>query len=489
MVPTNANGVGRLQVFGSSTQPLLQVVPLLTGFSAGSASTLTLTGAGFVEGATTYTLPGASIADTQVGAGADVYYGYLNGTYTENAGATVPTTSYGAGSASVTTAGGTSAALALNVIDPGLGALRDVALDQASGTVWVIDTASPGRLSRINPATGAVLGSITLTDVGFGSAQSQAEGLQVVPGAFTLAGTAVPAGSLLLFHGTTNPDRVVAVNPTTGNVIATLVLGANYDTTAGVYDATSGHLFLLDRRTSPTALVEINPATGAQISSTALPFNAGEAGLAINPVTGNLWYASDNSANLVELSRTGTVLRTIALTTQNVPTNTETGLAFDTTGKTLLVSTSQGFVFKVDVTLDPLAQTAATLTGIAALATDGTALNPAQASANVGQVITLTGTNFNAGTEVVFQLRDNNGVTYATNQAPLAINAAGTQLQVVVPNQAATGLVRVVNTGSQNLGFSGYNDAIYRKVTLSYTPSAANSVVTLRRPRARGCGQ
>ena len=47
---------------------------------------------------------------------------------------------------------------------------------------------------------------------------------------------------------------------------------------------------------------------------------------------------------------------------------------------------------------------------------------------------------------------------------PLAINPAGTSLQVQVPTLATTGAIQVVNVGTRNLGFStSYNDAIYRR--------------------------
>jgi hypothetical protein len=213
----------------------------------------------------------------------------------------------------------------------------------------VIDNANPGVLRKIDPTTGATLSSITLTDAGFGSSYTgSGEGLQVVGSAFTLGAVSVPAGSLLLFHASPNPDRVIAVNPVTGNVISSLVLTLNYDTTGGAYDAVSGHLFLLDRRANPTRVAEVNAATGALIAGFNLPFNAGEAGLAINPTTGNIWYASDQSGNVLELSKTGTVLQTINLGLQNVPANNVSGLAFDPAGK-LLVATETGNVFKVTV--------------------------------------------------------------------------------------------------------------------------------------------
>ena len=475
VVPTNANGVTKLQIFGSSTQPTLQIVPLLTASTA-SGSAVTFTGGGFVEGAATYTLPGATIADTSITAGPDVTYAYIANTYTESAAATVPTTAYGAGPRTVTTAGGTSAPLTVDAFNPGLGALSDLSID-AAGAVWVVDNASGGKLHKIDPTTGAELASIALTTVGFGNTATYAgEGLQVLTRAITLGTTAVPAGDLLLFHGSTNPDRVVAIDPTTGNVAASLTLTTDLAVAAGTFDPTTGHLFVVDRRTTPTQLTEIDPATGGILSSVPLPFNASsEAALVRNPATGNLWYASDRGADAVELSRTGTVLRTLSLSLRGVPANTATGLAFDAAGR-LLVATNSGIVYRVDTTTDPAAQTLPTLTGLQALAQDGTPATPA-ASANLGQVITLTGTNFGPGTEVQFPTRDNTGTTGIAAQAPLGITADGTRLQVIVPDLARTGDIRVVNTGVAALGI-GTADAVYRQITRSYTPAAATSTIT-----------
>lgn len=107
----------------------------------------------------------------------------------------------------------------------------------------------------------------------------------------------------------------------------------------------------------------------------------------------------------------------------------------------------------------------------------GTAANPAQAATNVGQVIELVGTNFNAGTQVQFTTRDNAGNTSVVAVSPLLVNASGTRLQVIVPELASTGDVRVSNLGTRNLGFSSYTDALHRGQTLSFTASADTAVI------------
>ena len=104
---------------------------------------------------------------------------------------------------------------------------------------------------------------------------------------------------------------------------------------------------MVSRNVNPNRLVEINPATGAEVSSFALPFNAGEAGLAIDP-SGNIWYGSDQSTNVVELSRTGIVLKTVNLASQGIDDNEISGLTFDAAGN-LYAASTRGVAYKVTV--------------------------------------------------------------------------------------------------------------------------------------------
>ena len=350
IVPLYANGVATLSVLGAATRPRLQIVPLLTSYNV-SGSTLQLFGAGLVEGASSYTLGGATVSDTAVNAGPDVFSASnptLN-QFADNVAVNISGAPFGLGTATVITAGGTSAPLAFNVFNPAVSTLGDVAADPATGSVWVSDFNNPAKLDLVNPSTGQVASSITLTSAFGSTGLFNLAGLQVLSAAISLGGTPAPSGSLLVFNGNASPDRVVAVNPSTGAVVASLALANNYDLAAGTYDPTSGHLFVVDRRTSPTKVVEINPATAAEISSFALPFNASSyAGLVVDPAGGTLWYGSDQSGAAVQLSRTGAVLRTVSLTAQGVPANTTSGLSFDAAGN-LLVASNQGQVFRVKV--------------------------------------------------------------------------------------------------------------------------------------------
>jgi hypothetical protein len=143
----------------------------------------------------------------------------------------------------------------------------------------------------------------------------------------------------------------------------------------------------------------------------------------------------------------------------------------------LVVSSTQGVVYRVSLT--PPVPGAPTLSGITAIAGDGTPANPAQASANVGQVIELVGTNFRLNDlQVQIPTRDNAGNAGITAVAPLVVNADGTRAQVLVPNLATTGAIRITQIGTvQNLGFGNNTDAIYRNVTLDFTPANSTSVL------------
>ncbi|MBX9717205.1 MAG: pre-peptidase C-terminal domain-containing protein, partial [Burkholderiaceae bacterium] len=474
VVPTYANGAFSLQVLGAATQPLLQIVPTLTSFDQQSG--LYLYGSGFVEDGSTYSFAGATASDT--GTNIDVYYGA-----DQNGRAYLNTTAlplHGLGSVRVSTAGGTSAPLALNTVAvsvPGF-SVSDIAIDPTTGAIWVTDDANPGHLLHIDPATGATLDSITMTDA-FGTPYVyNYAGLQVVPSAFTLNATSVPAGSLLVFNGYPSPDRVIAVNPATGAVIASLALAGNYDLLGGVYDPTSGHLFITENNGPGNRLLELDPVTGALINAITTPINIQTwSGIAIDPITHNLWIGSVNGGpQVIEIKRDGTEVRRVALASQGLDQNEISGLAFSPDGK-LWLSSTQGVLYKVDVNADLLAVRSATLTQVLASASDGVAANPAAAAANVGQVIELRGTNFGAGTTVLFNTRDNAGNTGTVAIAPLAINAEGTRLQVIVPDTATTGNIRVVNHGTSNLGFSSYTDSVYRKLTLSFTAGSTTATV------------
>ena len=84
------------------------------------------------------------------------------------------------------------------------------------------------------------------------------------------------------------------------------------------------------------------------------------------------------------------------------------------------------------------------LTGATATAGVGTPARSALASANPGQVITLTGSGLRANDQVVFEtVNYNSSAVGWTAVNPISVSSDGTSLQVVVPDSAVSGTVRL----------------------------------------------
>lgn len=480
VVPQYMNGIVRVRWIGSSEILQLQIVPTVTAYDM-QQDRLVLFGSGFVEGDSRFDFGGVTAQDSAA-AGNDIDIRNAENSSVQNGSAYINRTAlprHGFGLTTVTTAGGTSAPvsvpeLRLSVAGTELG---DVAVD-ALGKLWVSDYASPGKLLKIEPSTGATLASIDYT-AAFGTSYGYRQtGLQVLATSMTLGSTSVPAGSLLVFNGNPNPNRVIALNPADGTVIATLRLAGNYSLTAGLYDAASGKLFITSGNSPYNQLLQINAVTGALEAAVALPIYVNtRAGLAVDPVSGNLWVGSSDSTEIIEITRTGAEVRRVDLTPQGPNQQEISGLAFAADGE-LLVSSSQGVIYKVNTHLDAAAITQPTLTGVVARTTSGVAANPSLPATHVGEVIEVTGTNFNAGTRVLFQVRDTDGTVSTVAVEALVVNATGTRMQVQVPDLATTGDIRVVNQNWRQLGGgSTYADGVYRNVTVQFKANASTSQI------------
>src|SRR6266850_1601754 len=427
-VPLTFSGAFAVHLLGAEATPLLQIVPQVTSADVTGTSTAQLRGRGFVEGASTYTFAAGSVIDTSASAGPDVFFGFSH----DNDAVNLTLPASGAGTLRVTTAGGTSAPLEWNVYHPNRGQLVDVAYNAAANELLVADN---NLIRRLDAATGAEVGSFDIPVSGF----TQNLGLQILPAAMTLGATVVPAGSLLLTNGTTSFDQIFALNPITGAQIAALNLGQNLDPVAGVYHAGVNELLLLDG--SPDEIVRVNPANGAVLGRFDVPFDVNFGGLAIHPVTGNLWVASSQVTRLAEMTPAGVLLREFEVSGQG-PATELSGLAFRD-ADTLLASSTRAVVYVLDLT--PATPGAPTLSAINALAAGGTAANAAQASANVGQTIELVGTNFRAGElQAQFATRDAAGNSGVALVSVVTVSVDGTRAQVQVPDLAATGEVRVI---------------------------------------------
>ena len=119
VVPNQFNGAFAVHVVGSAFAPVLQIVPVLSGVTVVGFDSVRLRGKGFVEGNdSVYKLGSGSVTDSAISNNPiDVYGGFVHDNDAVNV-SNLP--AGGSGVASVKTAGGTSAAIAWNLINPEL---------------------------------------------------------------------------------------------------------------------------------------------------------------------------------------------------------------------------------------------------------------------------------------------------------------------------------------------------------------------------------
>ena len=254
----------------------------------------------------------------------------------------------------------------------------------------------------------------------------------------------LPAGHLVVSNWNTNPDSIYGVDPATGDVLATLVLAANLDPVSMAVDG--NQLFVLDN--NPDRIVEINPTNGQEIASvdvsSFLNFGGNNAGgLRVHPTTGNFWLASSSDGRVAEITPAGALVGT-SISLANV--GSPTGLDFDNSDN-ILVSNTWGMINRYPLTPPPTPDDPV-LVSIAATALGGTPANGGIASANAGQTIRLNGTDFTDSTRIIFAIRNNSGGTGTTTLAPTAVSDDGTWLEVIVPDLAETGDVTLAGSGS-----------------------------------------
>jgi hypothetical protein len=92
------------------------------------------------------------------------------------------------------------------------------------------------------------------------------------------------------------------------------------------------------------------------------------------------------------------------------------------------------------------------LDSINSVASSGSPKDLLVASANPGQQIRLTGSDFTLSTEVVFRLRQADGMVFESIVKPIYVSADRTEMDVIVPNEATTGVVEIIgDTASRSI--------------------------------------
>ncbi|MCP4263025.1 MAG: hypothetical protein GY774_36760, partial [Planctomycetes bacterium] len=465
-VPNSAI-TGNLRVIGAAGTFPLQVVPTLELVEQFTGGQLRLLGGGFTENnvlTVDFDFNGVSTQVPDTGTSIDVRTNFLaNDTLYVN----LPPPPVGGSnpiSVTVITIGGTSPAINIAVDDPaGVGGIYSLAIFPSGTPDAGRFVVSGTNLEVLDPVTLATVRTINRP-----GPSSSRLGLTFLTGAVTVqdpvrGSVLVPAGSLVVVNDSDTPDRLYYLDPAgTGTILADVPLGGPtpVDEAGAVevaYHAARGTLFVL--RNGRDLVTEIDPATGAAIQS----FHSGFAvngtyvagGLAVHPTRDTLLLGG-SSNRLVEIDPGSgrvigsydtignTQLGTIDLRQQGIwfeSTNTAdvTGLAFDNAG-ILRASLWGGRIVEITLPGDPIALW---IGGVLAASIEGNPADPLSPSANTGQRIQIFGSGYNRFTEVEFERIPASGAKGFVRVRADAVSDDGTIIEVVVPDEAVSGSVRV----------------------------------------------
>ncbi|MEM1343916.1 MAG: Ig-like domain-containing protein, partial [Pseudomonadota bacterium] len=177
--------------------------------------------------------------------------------------------------------------------------------------------------------------------------------LDFAPGAFSLGGTQVPAGSLLVIDGTEASDDIRAIDPVTGAPIAALtsgLSGSGAPIVGGSYSAARDSFFLIDFVTQ--VVTEISAADASVLGSFdldeyAFPVNFGD--ITVDPTTGDLFAVTSQRNEFLRLSPEGDLIDRVALP-QGVGSLSGIGVI---DGDELVAASTNGEVFQLGLFTGP----------------------------------------------------------------------------------------------------------------------------------------
>ena len=138
---------------------------------------------------------------------------------------------------------------------------------------------------------------------------------------FTMDGTTIPFGSMLIFNGESNALEIYAVNPATGALVATLQTdyGVSH-VVGGAYNPFTGTFFVVQDSVPGDAddnqVAEIDPATGAVLQTfdtDTQGFDVFYGDIEVDPFNGDLWLVSSSQGTMQRMSTSGQVLGSVSL--------------------------------------------------------------------------------------------------------------------------------------------------------------------------------
>ncbi len=228
----------------------------------------------------------------------------------------------------------------VNSFNPGLGGLNGVGFDDSTDSIFL----HPSHSTSIYQydLAGNQLGSIP--DPGDDGNDSD---YFFTSHTVNINGTSVPADSLLVIEHETGVAQLIAANPITGAVLATVDL--NFVTgqlVGGAYHPATDTFFAIDW--SADVVYQFDGADGSLLNTFGVGpnFDVYYGDLAVNEADGNLYLVSSSQDFLRVLDTAGNFVRDVDLSAVGVLDMS--GIAFrESTGEVIIASTN-GTIYQVD---------------------------------------------------------------------------------------------------------------------------------------------
>lgn len=234
-------------------------------------------------------------------------------------------------------------AVLLGSFDANLGTLVSIAFDAASRTLYLHPDFDP---TIYEYTTAGVATGDTILRPGVSSNDID---LDMADVAMSLAGTPVPANSMLAHNGEVAPGMLYALNTQDGSVIDSIPMPVGGNPVGGAYHPGRGTFFSLAWNTD--IITEVDLDTGLEIASfTALPagaptFDVFYGDIEVDPVSGDLLIVSSSQNVVRTLRPDGTFVSDVDVS--NLGITGMSGIAWDPQTETAWISSTTGFVFQV----------------------------------------------------------------------------------------------------------------------------------------------
>ncbi|MFK8016323.1 MAG: hypothetical protein AB8G17_12890 [Gammaproteobacteria bacterium] len=228
----------------------------------------------------------------------------------------------------------------IDTLEPGVGSLDSVGLDDATGALFV--HVQNTAIINVIDDTGAPITTIPLP-----GNNSNDFDLDFSIGALSVGGTAVPGNTLLVFNGDDNPERLYALDKTDGTILSDIALDS-FSLVGGAQVPGANQVATV-QFTGDDTIISHDADTGLQVTEFLpgpQPFDIFFGDIDINQQNGNLVLVSSSQNIVRELTPTGLCVRDVDVGDLGI--TGMSGVAIDQNTGFFYISSTNGLVYLLD---------------------------------------------------------------------------------------------------------------------------------------------